>query len=227
MLTVLIPPVITSPTNALGQQGFGLNYTATATGTAPITFGADGLPTGLSILTNGVITGIPAVSGVFNVTLYATNPATTTSTNLLITLITDVPGITTALTVNGQQGKVLTYHITASNNPTSFTASGLPSGINLNPLTGVISGPSIFSGNFPVIVGVSNQYGGTTQTVTFKLTTAIPIISSPLTANGVENSTNFTYTIRASNSPTVFGAVGLPLGLVGQYQHGRYQRHTF
>ncbi len=212
-LTVLIPPQITSSTNVQGQQGVAFTYTPTATGSAPITFGADGLPSGLAVLTNGVISGVPLVSGVFNVTLYATNPAITASTNLTITLITGVPGITSSLTNNGQQGKVFTYTITASNNPTSFSAMGLPPGINLNPVTGVISGPSILSGTFLVTIGASNPYGADSQTLTLNLVTGAPGITSALTANGTENAANFTYTIKASNSPTMFNAIGLPLGL--------------
>ena len=79
-LTVLVPATITSATNAVGRQGLFFSFTNTATGTIPITFGAEGLPTGLSIEpTNGVISGIPAVTGIFNVTVYATNAAMTTT----------------------------------------------------------------------------------------------------------------------------------------------------
>ena len=214
-LLVLIPPVITSSNNATGQQGFFFYYTATATGSAPITFGADGLPAGLSIVSsNGVISGIPAVSGVFNVTLYATNAALTASTNLVIALVTGVPGITSSLSVNGQQGVLLTYVISASNNPVLFSASGLPPGVNLDPLTGIISGPSLVSGSFPVTIGASNQYGADSQVLTLNLATAVPVIFGPLTAAWTENRTNFIYNIRAINSPVIFGASGLPLGLV-------------
>ena len=214
LLTVLIPPRITSPTNALGQQGHPFTYAARATGTIPITFGADGLPTGLTIEpTNGLISGIPAVFGIFDVTLYATNAALTTTQRLTLTLITDVPGITSALTANGQQGKFFTYAITASNDPVTFSASGLPLGLSLDPATGVISGPPVASGSFPITIGAANQYGSDSRTLTLNLASALPVITSPLTASGTENATGFSYTITASNSPMSFGASGLPLGL--------------
>ena len=61
-LTVLVPPTITSAATASGRQGAPFSYTITATGTLPITFGAQGLPAGLSLNpTNGVISGIPSV----------------------------------------------------------------------------------------------------------------------------------------------------------------------
>ncbi|MDB6124977.1 MAG: hypothetical protein JWQ71_3970 [Pedosphaera sp.] len=213
-LTVLEPPIITSPTNAAGQQGHIFNYTVTATGTAPITYGAEGLPDGLAIEpVSGIIYGVPALSGDFYVTLYATNAALTSTQQLVISLITDVPGITSALTVNGKQGQSFTYSITASNQPLTFSASQLPPGLNFNPTNGVISGFPVQSGSFPVTIGVANNYGSDSQTLTINIASSVPIITSALTATGTENVTNFLYTIRASNTPTSFGAVGLPLGL--------------
>src|SRR6185369_17030075 len=213
-LTVLIPPRFTSSTNALGQQGHPFTFTARATGTLPITFGAEGLPTGLTIEpTNGVISGIPAVFGIFGVTLYATNAALTITQLLTITLITDVPGITSALTANGQQGQFFTYTITASNDPVTFSASGLPLGLSLDTSTGVISGPPVLSGSFAVTIGAANQYGSDSQTLMLNLASALPVITSPLTATGTENATGFSYTITASHSPISFAASGLPLGL--------------
>jgi Immunoglobulin domain/von Willebrand factor type A domain/Putative Ig domain/Immunoglobulin I-set domain len=213
-LTVFIPPTFTSATNATGRQGAFFSYTTTATGTPPITFGAAGLPTGLSIEpTNGLISGIPAVLGVFAVTLFAIDPVITNTRQLVITLATGVPGITSVLTANGQQGQFFSYTILASNNPGSFSASGLPPGLSLNPTSGVISGPPIVSGSFPVTIGAANQYGQDSKTLTLNLASALPGITSPLTASGTENQSGFSYTITASNSPTLFGASGLPLGL--------------
>jgi hypothetical protein len=206
-LAVLIPPVITSPTNALGQQGHFFSYTATATGSPPITFGADGLPAGLNIEpTNGVISGIPSVFGAFDATLYATNAALTATQLLTITLITDVPGITSPLIANGKQGQFFTYTITASNDPVTFTATGLPLGLSFDPTTATISGPPVVSGVFPITIGAANQYGSDSQTLMLNLASALPVITSPLTATGTENATGFSYTITASNSPTSFGA---------------------
>jgi hypothetical protein len=213
-LTVLVPAKFTSPTNAIGRQGAFFSFTNTATGTKPITFGADGLPAGLSLEpTNGVISGIPAVMGVFNVAVYATNAALTTTGKLTITLTTGVPGITSKLSAGGKQGQNFTYTITASNNPASFSCSVLPDGLNLNPTTGVISGPPIVSGTFPLTIGAANQYGSDSRQLTLTITSSVPVITSALTATGTENLSGFSYTIQASDFPTVYGASGLPLGL--------------
>src|SRR6202012_378979 len=111
-----IVPTFTSATNAAGKQGHAFNYTITATGTPPITFGAEGLPDGLSVNdTNGAISGIPPVAGVFNVSLFATNGGQTTIGNLVLTLADDIPVITSTTNASGKQGFPFSYTIAATN----------------------------------------------------------------------------------------------------------------
>jgi hypothetical protein len=214
-LSVLMAPVFTSKTNASGKQGFAFtNFQATVTGSPPITFGAQGLPAGLMLdPSKGVLSGIPQVFGVFQVTLFATNPAVITTTNLTITLASDVPGITSKLTGTGTQGTMFAYTINASNNPVTFTATGLPPGIDLNPTNGALSGPPLVSGVFPVTITASNQFGGDSKTLTLTIASAVPVITSPLMATGAEDTPGFVYTITATNAPVSFGAIGLPTGL--------------
>ena len=140
-LAVLVPATFTSAESIEGRQGAYLEFTNTATGTLPIEFGAEGLPEGLALdPLSGVIAGVPAVTGLFNVTLYATNAAMTTTGQLTISLTTGVPGITSALAANGIQGLAFNYTITASNDPVSFSCSLLPVGMSFDPATAVISG---------------------------------------------------------------------------------------
>lgn len=212
-VTVLAPPVITSATNKTGRQGLAFTFVVTATGSSPITFGAGALPTGLSIMpSNGVISGIPAVTGVFDVAVFAGNPATTTTGRVVITLTTGVPGITSPLTVQAKQGESFTYTIVASNNPVAFTASDLPSGLGFDAVNGIISGTPLVSGIFPITIGVTNLYGSDSKELTLELTTGAPGITSPLDFNGKQGQF-LIYTIVASNNPVSFSASGLPGGL--------------
>ncbi len=221
-LTVLIPATITSATNAEGRQGAFFSFTNTATGTLPITFGADGLPAGLSIEpASGVISGIPDVMGVFEVAVYATNPAMTTTGRLTLTLTTGVPGITSPLTAYGKQGQDFSCTITASNDPVSFSASGLPAGLSCattNEVStngvitkGIISGLPMVSGIFPITIGASNRYGADSQVLTLSITSSVPVILSSLVAYGKQGQ-NFSYTIVTSD-PAQLSASGLPPGL--------------
>jgi len=222
MLTLLFPATFTSPTNAVGRQGGVFNFTNTATGTLPITFGATNLPLGLSLEpTNGIISGIPVVTGVVSVTLFATNYTVsqfatnpvTTRTQLVVTLTTGAPGITGPVVASGRQGVSFYYPLPVSNTPAVFTIPGLPAGLNIIQTNGTITGVPWVSGDFSLPLGVTNAYGGDSNLLTLTLASAVPVITSSLFAFGSENQSGFSYTIRASNSPTEFGASDLPLGL--------------
>ena len=85
---VSVAPQITSaaPT-ATGTVGLAYNFNVTATGTAPITFTASGLPAGLTISSAGVIAGTPTTAGTFPGTITAANgtlPNATQSFSIVI-----------------------------------------------------------------------------------------------------------------------------------------------
>lgn len=69
------------------------------------------------------------------------------------------PVITSALTASGAMGMSFSYHIAATNSPTSYSASGLPTGLVINPTSGIISGAPTQSGSFSVTIGASNSTG--------------------------------------------------------------------
>jgi len=119
------------------------------------------------------------------------------------------------LTANGTIGVPFTYQITATNNPTSYNASGLPGGLSVNPTTGVISGTPTAGGSFSVTISGSNAAGAGSATLALTIAQAQqppPAITSPLTASGTVG-VAFSYQITATNNPTSFTATGLPPGL--------------
>jgi PKD repeat protein len=156
-------PVITSTTSATGIVGSSFTYTITATNN-PTSFGASGLPAGLSVSTmTGVISGIPQAAGISTVTLSATNAGGTGTKLLTLTVQPappQVPVITSTTSATGTSGSSFTYAITATNNPTSFGASGLPPNLSVNTLTGLISGTPQPAGTSNVTLSATNA-GGT------------------------------------------------------------------
>ncbi|HTV62832.1 MAG TPA: putative Ig domain-containing protein [Verrucomicrobiae bacterium] len=206
-------PVFTSPTNAVGKQGYAFNYTVTATGTAPISFGVTGLPDGLSFdPTNDVISGIPSVAGVFDIGLFATNVVQTTAAMLVLTLADDIPVITSATNAVGKQGQPFSYTISATNDPVVFEALSLPDGLSVDTNSGIISGVPLVSGSFPIAIGAANTYGSDTETLTLNLASGAPFIISSLVKNGMQGQP-LAYTIITSNNAALFSAAPLPAGL--------------
>jgi hypothetical protein len=88
-------PTITSSNAFSGTVGVAFSNTITATGSAPIAFSGTDLPGGLSVATNGVISGTPTAAGTFtNVVLTATNVAGTNNQAATFTIAKGTPSIT-------------------------------------------------------------------------------------------------------------------------------------
>src|SRR5208282_3297781 len=149
--------------------------------------------------------GITAVSNASNSTL--TVPLTGTGTALA-----QAPVITSATTASGTAGTAFSYQITATNTPTSYGATGLPAGLSVNSGNGLISGTPATAATSTVTLSASNSGGTGNATLTLTIKPAVPAITSATTASGTVGSA-FSYQITASNTPTSYGATGLPAGL--------------
>src|SRR2546425_8387673 len=122
------------------------------------------------------------------------------------------PTITSAGTATGQVGVAFSYQMTATNSPTSFDATGLPAGLALNATSGLIAGTPTTAGASTVTLSATHAGGTGTQTLAVTITPATPVITSAGTATG-QVGVAFSYPMTATNSPTSFGATGLPAGL--------------
>ncbi len=136
-------PVITSPANATATASSAFSYAITATN-SPTSFNATGLPAALTINTvTGLISGTPQSVGTSTITLSATNAGGTGTGTLVLTInpsTNPAPIVTSPLSAAGSVGSSFSYTITGTNAPTSYNATGLPSGLSINKATGVISG---------------------------------------------------------------------------------------
>ena len=79
------------------------------------------------------------------------------------------PVITSPLTASGTVGKSFSYQITASRNPTSFSASGLPAGLSVNTVTGKITGTPQVAATTAVTIGAANTNGTGTAVLTITI----------------------------------------------------------
>lgn len=211
----LATPVVTSGTTASGTSGAPFSYQITANN-LPSSFGATGLPPGLSVNTStGLISGTPVVaaSQTFNAVVSATNAAGTGTQAVAITIALSAPVVTSAGTASGTVGQPFSYQIVATDFPTTYGATGLPPGLTLNTATGLISGTPTTPGTFNASVTASNGAGtSVARAVTITIALLAPTITSVASASGTVT-LPFSYQIVATGTPTSFGATGLPPGL--------------
>jgi hypothetical protein len=210
---VQVTPVITSSSSASVVSGTAFSYTITANN-FPSTYSAVGLPPGLSLNTaTGLISGAPTTAGNYSVTVKAINSSGSGSFTLNITVEIAVPKINGPYTVDTFRSEPFTYTISAKNSPTSFTASGYPSGFSFNSTTGTLSGTPTTTGTSSIAISATNSTGTGTSTLTLNVTAQpAPAITSASTMTGTTGAP-FSYSISATNSPTSYSVTGLPNGL--------------
>lgn len=133
------------------------------------------------------------------------NGAVSDDFNFQITSVA-VPEITSALAWSITYGVLASpYTITASNNPTSYSVSGLPGGLSYNSTTHQITGtPNDAPGDYNVTLTATNE-GGTSDpaTLVITITKKDVTIASPSVANKVYDANN-----TATLSGTLSGVVG-------------------
>lgn len=96
------PPAITSiAPPATGTVGVPYSFTCTASGNAPITFTAPGLPTGLTISSAGVISGNPKAAGTFTGTIAAANGTLPNATQNFSIVVGVVPASIASIQSDG------------------------------------------------------------------------------------------------------------------------------
>jgi hypothetical protein len=193
-------PVITSPKSVTAAVNSPTIYKTTATNN-PVAYFAENLPVGLTVnKTTGLISGKPTTVGTVQTTVGASNKGQEGSSNggsgvQIVTFTitsaptpTQKPVITSPGAANATVGKAFNYKITATNNPTSYGAVGLPAGLTVKASTGVISGTPTASGTMHITVSASNSAGKGTKSVklvvskpTPPVTTKPPVTKPPVT----------------------------------------------
>jgi alpha-tubulin suppressor-like RCC1 family protein len=170
-----VPPQPAITTTSLPEATVGVAYSVPVTatgGTPPYTWTAIGLLSGLAIdPATGVISGTPSASGTSSATIMVTDH------NLMSAAVT-VPLVVTvaplAITTTGlpaiTAGSAYSAALRASGGvpPYEWSSTALPSGISLDPDTGVLSGVGTDLGAYPVTVSVSDR-DGTLQTADLRL----------------------------------------------------------
>jgi len=226
------PPSLINPGAQDSTEGDSpdLQVVATDPDNNFITYSATGLPPGLSIdPTYGNLTGSinygDAVNSPYAVTVTATNDRLSDSTSFVWSVTPPAPSIDNAddvnwVDVNTAENQPVSMPVLASdadNRQLSFSATGLPPGVAIDPITGVISGtvaPGDDTGTpYDVTVSVSNGYKATTLNFSWTIT-RLSLVTPPDRTNTVGDTVSLP--IQASDptdSTLSYSADGLPDGL--------------
>lgn len=122
------------------------------------------------------------------------------------------PLITSEPFASGTAGSPFSYRIIATQDPTLYRASGLPAGLVVDEVTGLISGVPTTPGQYEVILEASNASGSSRLALKLTIDSPVPVITSATTA-AAQVGRAFEYRITATKAPTWYGASGLPDGL--------------
>jgi hypothetical protein len=190
--------LLTDPGQQINAQGSAasLQIQATDPDNDHLTYGASGLPSGLSIntstgLISGTISNTAGAGSPYTVNLTAAD-ATHTATQTFTWSVTNASvTVTNPGTQNSADGATASLQINASDtagDPLSFTAVGLPPGLGIDYASGLISGtidPSAVGpsgGSFTVTVLADNSLGKTgSQLFTWNVTytNQTPVVTNP------------------------------------------------
>ena len=233
-LRVLPPPIpLLQFTGAQLPNGtVGVQYNASisvAGGVPPYTFALSGsLPPGLSMSSNGTITGTPTAAGTSTFAVQVTDSAVSSSTTasyspstisapFSITILVPPLTLVTATLANAPQGSPLNLPFVASGGTPPYTFSagtGLPPGTSLSA-GGVLSGSPTIQGTYSFPVTVQDSLQGS-FTRNFTLTVVAPLItilekSLPPGQVGAAFSTQLFAS--GGSTPYTWSITGAPAGL--------------
>ena len=217
----------TCPGSAVISAAFPSTAFTAQGGSGSYSWTGGNLPGGLNLSSTGVLSGTPNATGNFNsiftvtdtsspvqtvtkaCTIVITPPAATLSltTSTLFSGVVGVPYTATTLTASGGTGAY------------KWTANNLPTGLALNPTSGVLSGTPTTAGAYDSIITVSDSaIQPQTATKTFRIAiTPPPLFFTPVTipTTGAVGTAypSTTLTAQGGNGNYSWSSSGLPPGL--------------
>jgi uncharacterized protein (TIGR03118 family) len=217
---------LANPGNQTDQEGDSVSLASTATDpSGTVTFSATGLPDGLSIdqasgTISGTISSGASTSSPFTTTITAKDGTNSNSQTFTWTVFPGV-AITAVPNQTNKEGDTVSLPVTAKGANTgavTFMANNLPTGLNIDQATGLITG-TISAGDAlssPFTSTVTATQGTLSNNTVFTWTVnpvvSINSISTQTNLEGDKPSLQVTAT-DANNASVVFKATGLPTGL--------------
>ena len=188
-----------------GIVGLPYTFTFSGYGEAPYIWEnlGGGLPPGLNLDANGILSGTPTAIGTYSFSVKATNEHGS-DTKLFTLSVYQLPVITTTVLGYARLGTNYSSQLAATGSlPITWfiTDGSLPTGLSLNQNTGVISGEPVESGSFTFTVVATNRAGASAPVIfAIEAGSALAIVTTSPLPNGIRN---------AAYTPLTFQAEGL------------------
>ncbi|MCL2807723.1 MAG: putative Ig domain-containing protein [Coriobacteriia bacterium] len=214
-LRIVVRPIISTNDLVGGTVGTSYKQTLVASSNNPVTWSASltNLPPGLSLSSDGVLTGKPTVSGTYRFVVYATGSAGSETRDYKYFTITikdpeppQKPKITSAASLqNGIVGASYKKTLAATGAKTikwTRASGSLPPGLSLSS-AGVLSGKPTKPGAYSFIVKAANGAGSTTKTFTVTITQKPKITTTVASVHAGITGINYKKTLKATGTGAI------------------------
>jgi uncharacterized protein YhjY with autotransporter beta-barrel domain len=225
-----------SPAPGIAGVPYSHSVAGASGGAGPYTYSllSGTLPAGMSLASNGILSGMSTDVGSFNFTVRAQDSSVGTgpfhqdsgTLTLVITPPTLALSPATGSAFNGSVGTGFSQRFSLSGGvapyqfaPLSVTVGTMPSGLGFDTATGTLSGTPTSAGTVAFMIAASDSSGSTSVVQSYTLTVAAPTLSlSPGTLpNAVQGTTyNQTLSTTGGSAPYTYAITSgaAPTGLV-------------
>ncbi len=221
-LTIEQAPAITSAGSDTVAFGTAFSFPVTATGTPEPALDETGaLPTGVTFVDNGngtaTLAGTPALAGVFDLSVTATNAAGTVTQGFTLT-IDQMPAVTSAGSYTAKVGTAFSFPVTTTGYPApAVTETGTqPTGVSFvagADGTATLAGTPTVAGVFNLSVTATSTVGTVTQSFTLTIDQAPAITSAGSDSVTLGTAFNFAVAAIGYPAPAVTATGTMPAGV--------------